>query len=232
MAKRNHKKAVKAIKKAPVALIITVVIILLIAVGVCFYLYKTENPKFMSLYNQIFGEEEKIEAKGELSFHFMTLGNDNAGDAIYVKAGDNDILIDAGSKDNSIDDVQGYMDNYVTDGKLEYVIVTHAHEDHYAGFTKADGSIFDLYECGTIIDFPKTNQKTLTEKGNKTQYGYYLDELDAEVKAGATHYSALECYNNEGGAQRVYNLTDDGNIKLEILYNYYYENKAHSENDY
>ncbi len=235
MSKKYFKQASKKIKKAPIALVVTLAILLIIAVGACFYLYKTENPVFMNIYNQVFGEREEepaVEAKGELSFHFMMLGNDNAGDSIYVKAGDNDILIDAGSKKDSIDDIENYVDKYCKDKKLEYVIVTHAHEDHYAGFTQANGSIFDLYECETIIDFPKTNQKTLSDKGNKTQYGYYLSELEDEVKAGAKHYNALECYNNQNGAQRVYNLTEDGNIKLEILYNYYYENKAGSENDY
>ncbi len=229
--------AKKKSKKIPLALVITFLVIIVLAVIVCAYLYKTENPKFMEFYSQIFGSNSNednatVEAKGELSFHFMMLGNDNAGDSIYVKAGENDILIDAGSKRDSIDDIKAYVDKYVTDNTLEYVIVTHAHEDHYAGFTQSEGSIFDLYECETIIDFPKTNQKELTDKGNKTQYGYYLEERQAEIKAGAAHYNALDCYNNVNGGQRFYNLTDDGNIKLEILYNYYYENKASSENDY
>lgn len=225
MAKRKQ-------KKTQLVLLLVVFLLCVVMVGVCFYLYKTDNPTLKKIYNQIFGEEEIIEAKGEISFHFMLLGNENAGDSIYVKAGDNDILIDAGSKSNSIDDIKNYIDHYVTDNTLEYVIVTHAHEDHYAGFTKADGSIFDLYDCQTIIDFPKTNQSTTTKSGNKSQYGYYLDELSAEVELGATHYTALECYREQNGAKRIYNLTDDGNVKLEILYNYYYENKASSENDY
>ena len=183
------------------------------------------------VYNKI-NQPEPIDAKGEISFHFMMLGNKNAGDCVYVKAGENDILIDAGSKENSIGSIKDYIDDYVTDGKLEYVIVTHAHEDHIAGFTKTNGSIFDLYECETIIDFPKTDKSETTEKGNRSLYGKYVDERTAEVNAGAKHYTALECCNNENGAQKVYNLTEDGNVKLEILYNYYYENNAKDENDY
>ena len=173
-----------------------------------------------------------IEAKGEISFHFMTLGNKNAGDCVYVKAGENDILIDAGSLENSVDDIDGYISNYVTDDKLEYVIVTHAHEDHIAGFAKTNGSIFDLYECETIIDFPKTDKSETTGAGNRSLYGKYVDERTAEVNLGAKHFTALECWNGSNGAQRVYNLTQDGNVKLEILYNYFYENKASDENDY
>jgi beta-lactamase superfamily II metal-dependent hydrolase len=169
---------------------------------------------------------EKVQAKGAISFHFMMLGNDNAGDSIYIKAGDNDILIDAGSRENSIDDIKNYVDTYCTDNKLEYVIVTHADQDHIAGFSKSNGSIFDLYECQTIIDFPLTDKTT-------DVYNRYVTERNAEVQNGAKHFTALECYNNsKDGAKRIYNLTEDGNVKMEILYNYFYENKSKDENNY
>lgn len=168
---------------------------------------------------------EKVQAKGAISFHFMMLGNQYSGDCIYVKAGENDILIDAGSREGSIDDIDKYLNQYVTDDKLEYVIVTHADRDHIAGFAKRDGSIFDLYKCDTIIDFPRTDKTTQT-------YNDYLAERNDEVTSGATHYTALECYNNENGAKRVYNLTNDGNVKMEILYNHFYEYKSNDENNY
>lgn len=177
------------------------------------------------VYDKFFKKDQFIPAEGEISFHFMMLGNDNAGDCVYIKAGENDILIDAGSRINSIDDIDNYLKQYVTDGKLEYVIVTHADQDHIAGFSKKDGSIFDLYECQTIIDFPLTNKDTETYKN-------YVSERNDEVSLGAKRYSALECYNNQNGAQRVYNLTEDGNVKFEILYNYYYEHESDDENNY
>ncbi len=170
-------------------------------------------------------QDEFIEAKGDISFHFMTLGNGASGDSIYVKAGENDILIDAGSQKNSISTIQNYLDKYVTDNTLEYVIVTHADADHIAGFSKRDGSIFDLYECEMIIDFPLTNKETQTYKD------YLLERAD-EVEKGAKHYTALECYKEQNGAKREYNLSDDGSLKFEVLYNYYYENKTYDENDY
>lgn len=161
--------------------------------------------------------------EGEISFHFITLGNDNAGDCVYVKAGDNDILIDAGSRGNSVDDINAYLSSYVTDGKLEYVIATHADQDHIAGFSADDG-VLDYYKCGIIIDFP------LTDKDTKT-YENYVINRDAEVSEdGATHYTALECYNNQDGAQREYQLANG--ISMEILYNYYYDHPSEDENNY
>jgi competence protein ComEC len=161
----------------------------------------------------------------------MMLGNDYAGDCIYVRAGDNDIIIDAGSRANSIDDIQNYINTYVTDGVLEYVIVTHSDQDHIAGFAASE-SIFDLYECEVIIDFPLSNKSETTGAGNRSLYGKYIDERNAEITAGAKHYNALDCYNNQNGGQRVYELTEDGNVKMEILYNYFYDHKATDENDY
>lgn len=108
--------------------------------------------------------------EGAVSVHFLELGNRFTGDCTYIKVGENiDILIDCGSKSNSIPTVDAYLKQYVTDNVLEYVIITHAHQDHYAGFatTAKVKSIFDLYECETIITFSTTNQKLPTT---------YLDE--------------------------------------------------------
>ena len=68
------------------------------------------------------------------SVHFLELGNKYTGDCTYIKYGDVDILIDCGSRANSVGAVSSYLNRYVTDNTLEYVIVTHAHRDHYAGF--------------------------------------------------------------------------------------------------
>lgn len=163
---------------------------------------------------------------GEISFHFLHLGNGNTGDSIYIKCGDDDILIDAGSRSNSAPTIINYVDQFVTDGKLEYVIATHSDQDHIAAFpsTSSYEGIFDHYDTGIIIDFPKTDKTTDT----KILTNYYLAR-DKEVENGAKHFTALQCYNNEGGAERVYELS--GGVKMEILYNYYYEHKAPSEND-
>ena len=133
----------------------------------------------------------------------------------------------------SVDDIENYLNQYVKDDKLEYVIITHGDKDHIAGFA-TENSIFDMYECDIIIDFPLTSKEQITQAGNVSLYGDYVNERDAEVENGARHYTALECWNNQKGAKREYALSDDGNIKMQILYNYYYENNrgGEEENDY
>ena len=163
--------------------------------------------------------------QGEMQIHFLELGNKYTGDCTYIKIGDVDILIDAGSKTSSITTIADYIDDYIgEDNKLEYVIVTHAHQDHYAGFTQLDGSLFDLFEIGTIIDFAKTNQ---TDNGKSNMYGRYLLERDDEIAAGAKHYTAAECIEQD---MDTFDLGNGATMK--ILNSYYYSNEAKTENDY
>lgn len=174
---------------------------------------------------QLTGEED-------LSIHFLELGNKYTGDCTLIKVGDVEVLIDCGSKTSSIATVSNYINQYCTDGILEYVIVTHAHQDHYAGFATPENvkSIFDLYECKNIITFANTNQKETS-----TMYKNFNRELEQAKTAtaqrqGANHFTALDCYNETNGAQRVFELSSS--VNLEILYNPFYEQKASTENNY
>ena len=163
----------------------------------------------------------------QMSVHFLELGNKYTGDCTYIKTDECDILIDCGSKANSVGYVADYLNQYITDGKIEYVIITHAHQDHYAGFATSENvsSIFDLYQCENIITFSRTNQSI----ANKT-YNNYLRELADEVEAGANHYTALECIEQSNGAQTTYNIGT--NATMTILNSYYYDHDATTENDY
>lgn len=160
-----------------------------------------------------------------LSIHFLELGNAYTGDCTLIKVGDTEVLIDAGSRKGSAETIVPYVQQYCTDGILEYVIATHAHQDHIAGFvgtTKAAG-VFESFVCETIIDYSLTNADTAIRKD-------YEKLRDEEVAAGAKHYTALECWNNENGASRSYTLAEG--ITMNILYQKFYEEKTSDENDY
>jgi beta-lactamase superfamily II metal-dependent hydrolase len=161
-----------------------------------------------------------------LNIHFLELGNKYTGDSVYINYGDVDILIDAGSRTSSSATIIGYINDHIKDNKIEYVIATHAHEDHISGFysTKTTTGVLDAFEIGTIIDYSKTNSTSVT-RGN---YEATRDRLVAEE--GTVHYTALQCYNGEGGAQRVYELGPG--VTMEILYQRYYVDKSSSENNY
>ncbi len=163
-------------------------------------------------------------ANGEMDIHFLELGNKYTGDCTFIQVGNVDILIDAGSKTSSIPTISAFLNVHMKDDLLDYVIVTHAHEDHYAGFATNDGtdSLFDLYKVGTIIDFAQTNQKT------SKMYNNYLRERDEEIAAGAVHYTAKQCI-DEDKAEFV--LSE--NVTMTILNQKYYHQKASDgENDH
>ena len=181
-------------------------------------------------------------AEDEFSVHFLELGNKYTGDCTYIKYGDVDILIDCGSKSNSVATVSTYLNNYVKDNTLEYVIVTHAHMDHYAGFATSEkiDSIFDLYKCENIIDFGLA----CNQKDTSKTYNNYLRERDAERnQEGFVEYIPAVSCRNQDGTNRQFIIDETNDVKFEVLYNEYskYDRtnaettkqyKAHSENDY
>ena len=235
VTKQAKRKKKKAARKSP-GLVIAIVIILVIVIAVGVVLYFKVDPVH-DFVNSLFKVENENAGGGneppkatsygdkDLSFHFLELGNNYTGDSTYIKAGDVDILIDAGSRQNSADAIASYVDNYCTDGKLEYVIATHAHQDHIAGFTNtnARNGIFKRYECGVIIDFALTNASSAV-------YNNYVTARNEEVAAGAKHYTALECCNETNGAKKTYELGEG--MSMTILYQRFYSESSSDENNY
>ena len=161
----------------------------------------------------------------ELSIHFLELGNRETGDCTLIKVGNTEVLIDAGSRSSSIPTIKNYLDQYVSDQTIEYVVVTHAHQDHYAGFaTKADEtSLLDLYQVDTVIQFAQVTDETK----NKDIYKNYIREVE---ECNAEVYSAKDCIKKENGGNNVYQLSDD--IDLEILDQRYYYEVSNNENNH
>lgn len=170
-----------------------------------------------------------------LSIHFLELGNKYSGDCTLIDIGDTEILIDAGSRKGSATTIRSYIDQYCTDGTLEYVIATHADQDHIAAFVGSkSGStrtgVLYNYSVGTLIQFPLTSKSTTTESGGVSIYGEYVEAVEYAKTQGTTVYTALECWNNLNGASRSY--TVGNGITMNFLYQKYYEETTNDENDY
>ena len=180
---------------------------------------------FYGYFKATIPEESDVFVSGNLEIHFIELGNKYTGDCIYIKSGDVDVLIDAGSKVGSIPTIASYLNKHMSDDVIEYAVVTHAHEDHYAGFATNEKteSLFDMYEFEVIIDFAQITKG----KEDGAMYKNYVRERDAEVADGAVHYTAKECM--ESG-NKLFELGDG--VELEILDSYYYYNQTNNENDH
>ena len=204
-------------KKKFSALLAFILALVCLLLGVC--------AGFYGYFLETLPNDSDVFVSDDLEIHFLETGNKYTGDCVYVKMGDVDLLIDAGSKVSSVKTIARYLNEHMTDDVIEYVVVTHAHEDHYAGFATNEKteSLFDLFEFEVIIDFAQIT------KGKETgaMYNHYIRERDDEIAAGAKHYTAKDCMT---GGMNVFSLGDG--VELEILDSYYYYNVASNENDH
>ena len=127
--------------------------------------------------------------------------------------------------------MRDYVAKYCTDGILEYVIATHAHEDHIAGLVgQKDGEtrtgFLYQYTVGTIIQFSQHNT-------NSGIYNDYVDAVEYCEQNGTKVYDALECVKESNGAKAKYYLDEEQSISINILYQEYYAKTTSSgENNY
>ncbi len=223
-SKQRQEEVIEAAKKHPAVTFIVVILLIISIVGCCFLHYKRiiTIPFLQGIIPQ---EKQGDIITDDLQIHFLEVGNKYTGDCTLIKTGDTEVLIDAGSRKGSAETLVPYIQEYCTDGVLEYVVATHAHQDHIAGFVgtaDADG-IFESFVCETIIDYART-------EATSAIWSDYEALRDAEVVSGANHYTALECWKEENGAKKTYTLAED--ITMSVLYQKYYEQDASSENDY
>ena len=227
------------ISKVKAIFISFICLILGAAIGAIGCLYFTSPDSYEiptaveATHNHVVAGEIDVSAvkQKDLSIHFLELGNKYTGDCTLIKVGNTEMLIDAGSKASSIGAIKDYVDTYCTDGKLEYVVVTHAHEDHYAGFATNENtnSLFDIYDVENIIDFGSGTNKTTANK----MYANYVRERDAEKAAGANYIPVQDFFKAENPEERRFELGTSTGVFVEMLYHKFYDSEeAHTENDY
>ncbi len=98
--------------KKAIPLIITIIICLIVAIYV----------------NQTNSSEDSFETKGQLTVHFIDVGQ---GDSIFIQTGKENILIDAGNKGQD-KTVIAYLDKLHVN-QIDTVISTHPDADHIGG---------------------------------------------------------------------------------------------------
>lgn len=115
-------------------------------------------------------------------------------DSLYLKKGGVDILIDSGwAYDGNF--ISAFLDEHVTDGRLDVLMASHNDSDHVDGFSNALKNIDDV---SLIVDF-----------GHLANRGVYGTIKDAYVEGGATYHPAIDCINYANGASKRYYLTND-----------------------
>lgn len=209
LTKKQQKQIKKAVKKNPKLFLIGLVVLLVVG-GIGFGVYKIIQSR-----------KPKLES-GEMQIHFLELGNDKTGDSTFIQVGDIDILIDAGSNQSSVSAIESYLNEKMSDKKLEYVIATHSHMDHigaFAGYAKT-GGILDHYEVGTLIQFSNIVKETEI-------YTQFEEKVNALKEKGTKVYDAATLVDEK---KNVFELAE--NISFTILDQKYYHQKSSNENNH
>lgn len=240
--KRKNKKS-KSKKINPVLLLLLIFAIALVGVGLYFVYKHYDLPPARDDNSTSSSLVEDDPNATSISFHFLELGNANTGDCTYIKAGDIDILIDAGSAKNSAPTISSYLSQpgRVEDGKLEYVFVTHAHTDHISGFVGSknekleggrDGLLYQ-YKVDNLIDFSyyeDSSKKIVIDNANpdlsiqgiSTIYKEYVEARNYAVSKGTKWQTVGNVWKNEENRS----VTLGNNLSFDYLYNFFYDHTS------
>lgn len=152
---------------------VIVVAIIIVVTLVCGYFF---IPTFKSFVDDLLGIEEKESlsslerAEGELQINFIDVGQ---GDCILIKLPDGKhMLIDAGTAGDSTYKTKGldFLNANVTGKKLDYVMLTHADEDHVSFL----GDVIKSFEIGTLY-IPK-----FVDKDKENYTGEVISDFGSE----------------------------------------------------
>jgi beta-lactamase superfamily II metal-dependent hydrolase len=187
-----------------------------------------------------------------ISFHFIEQGNQYSGDCTYIKAGNYDILIDAGNRTGCAKTIETYLEDssrgsdYVSDKKLEYVIATHAHQDYIAGFvgnsdkteTGGKNGVLYHYQVENLIDFSYFDSGSYNVSNQTASTSYFTEHSDESKKVtaiyrnylGAREYAVSNGTNwktaGELWASKTTEFSLGKNLKMTLLYNFFYDHTS------
>ena len=133
-----EKAVKKAYKKNPKAVIITIVaIVLVVAISwaILYFAFPDTWQQIVSIFDKDKGGGNKftplVRGDGELLVHMLDVGQ---GDCIYLQLPDGkDMVIDCANYNDSGEYEKktfDYLDAYITDGTVEYLMLTHCDSDH------------------------------------------------------------------------------------------------------
>ena len=133
MAKKSSAK----LSKNVIIAVIAIILILAVALTVIYFAAPSVFDRIAAFFTQ--SNENKGEnpgggsalqrGEGDLQIHFVDVGQ---GDCILILFPDGkDMLIDCGTtKGGDLDTTLSYISAYITDGQIDYLMITHGDSDH------------------------------------------------------------------------------------------------------
>ena len=140
-----------------------------------------------------------------LEIYFIDLGKygqSDAGESIYFKVGNYDVLVDAGDDFQASNQaIQEVIDNNSEDQILDLVIATHPDADHIGGMS----FVFSQYQVLNLLQFYGTHTTLL--------YQEYVDSYQAEGLV--SECLITEAMDNANGCKKEMEIAPQVFIKLE-----------------
>lgn len=143
---------------------------------------------------------------GAFSVHVIDVGQ---GDAILVRCGDQDMLVDAGPQSGA-DQLLAYLEQVGVE-RLAAVVETHPHEDHIGGMDE----VLTAYPVDKVYLSPATN----TTKSFERVLDAIDDQgLDAEVPEAGDRFSLGAAQVEVLGPVEDYDELNDSSLVLRVTY--------------
>ncbi|HCH92654.1 MAG TPA: hypothetical protein DE061_03100 [Clostridiales bacterium] len=168
------KKAYKANPKAFVISIVAIVLVIAIATAVVYFAFPDTWDQIVSMIVKDNQHSGLARGDGELLVHMLDVGQ---GDCIYIQLPDGkDMVIDCA---NYNDDKEyekktfGYLDTYITDDTVEYLMLTHCDSDHVYFMDE----LLERYQVEKLF-MPNVLAAPGTDSKDKKALQDQIDELD------------------------------------------------------
>ena len=206
-------------------------------------------------------EIDKVE-DGKLFVKFYNMEN---GDCTFIKYGNIEILVDAGDKEREVyfddngvlntskkeyyDRLKRELKDYVSDGVLDYLFVSHGDADHAKNVIKLldcfdSNNLFafrtdsnKVYEIDNLVDFDTQLSKILYQKRkaenkNTDIYDSYVKKRDSLVDKGINNYYSVDQILEFNSSGDFHELSLSNELSIYILKNKYYYVDNFSSKDY
>ena len=176
-----------------------------------------------------------VDQNNEFKITFFDMGD---GDCIFVEYNDLDVLIDVGDQTKGLDRIKETLKENISDGVLEYMIITHGHVDHLKNYetvfswfnpTNFDNNLVTnsgkKFYIDTLIDFD-TNASSGTSKTET--YNHYVKDRDNMIdktadktgNKGIKNYFPIDIFwENNFNTDTQTALIIEGELKIHFLEN-------------
>ncbi len=181
--KKQVKKAIKKNPKGAIIAAIAVVLVIAIAVAVLYFGFPEKWDMIMDMISSSGdpndGRVPLSRGEGELQIHFIDVGQ---GDCILILFPDGkDMLVDCGNYNGGNtyrDSAISYIKTYVTDGQLDYLMVTHGDSDHvyYVDDVLAEFDVDTIYMPFILAEPEKAEKAEAVNALPKSKLDLFTDE--------------------------------------------------------